>query len=254
MCVTECKPLEKQKNNPVKIKLRGIVKYAYKQMGKAIFDYRMLKTNDKVLVAVSGGKDSLSLLRLLKMRQARVPIPFEMMACFVDTSFIKIDIKRMKEHFQEEEVPYKICRLNLDPEKENVDCFWCSWNRRKLLFETAQSHGCNKIVMGHNLDDITETIMMNMAYFAEISAMKPYLDLFGGKLTLIRPLCYLEKKEIIRFFNKFDFPDLHYDCPVGNTSRRHAVRETIESLRQKCPYVKKNIFKSLKKIKKDYLV
>jgi tRNA 2-thiocytidine biosynthesis protein TtcA len=144
--------------------------------------------------------------------------------------------------------------LELDPQKEKVGCFWCSWNRRKLLFETAQKHRCNKIVMGHNLDDITETIMMNMAYFGEISAMNPYLDLFGGKLTMIRPLCYLEKKEIIRFFNQFDFPDLHYECPIGDTSRRQTVRETIESLQKKCPYVKKNIFKSLKKIKKDYLL
>jgi tRNA(Ile)-lysidine synthase TilS/MesJ len=97
MCITKTDPIELRKNNPAaKIKLRGIVKHVYKQMGKAIFDYRMLKAHDKVMVAVSGGKDSLSLLRLLLIRQARIPIPFEIMACFVDTSFIKIDREKMR--------------------------------------------------------------------------------------------------------------------------------------------------------------
>lgn len=238
-------------NKKKKIQLKGIVKYTYKQMGRAILDYQMIGAGDRILVGVSGGADSLSLLKLFLMRRRRVPIDFEVIACHVETNFIEIKEDVVIGYFQANGVQYVVERLNID---EGINCFWCSWNRRKVLFETAHRLECNKIALGHNLDDITETILMNLFFFGEISAMKPRIELFGGKLTVIRPLCYLSKADIISFARKLELPATNYKCTYGRDSRRELVKELIKTLENHCPYVKKNIFGALKKIKEEYLV
>ena len=235
-----------------KARLRGIVKYAYKKMGKAIIDYDMLSGDDKVLVAVSGGLDSLSLLRLFMMRSKRVPINFEFKACFVSTNFIKVDENILIGYFEQNSIPFVIKRLELDD--RDMNCFWCSWNRRKVLFETAKETGCNKIALGHHLDDIDETILMNLFFFSEISAMKPKVNLFDGALDIIRPLCYLTKENLQHFASELGLPFTNYQCNYGKDSRRKLVKEVLGRVEQNCPAVKKNIFSALKKIKKEYLL
>lgn len=234
------------------MKFKGIIRYVYKQMGKALHDYNMVANNDKILVAVSGGIDSLSLLKLFQMRQRKIPIHFDIIACFVDTNFINVNKDILIDFFQKENIPYVIKELHLD--ENSVDCFWCSWNRRKILFETAVESGCTKLSLGHNLDDIAETILMNMCFFGEISAMKPKLEFFKGKITVIRPLCYLEKNDILLFASHFDFPDTHYECPYGQNTRRMLVKGMLTLLKKDCSKVKKNVFKSLRKIQNDYLL
>ena len=235
-----------------KIRLKGIIKYVYKKVGKAILDYQMIKENDRILVAVSGGSDSLSLLKLLNMRKRRIPISFDIIACFIKTNFIDIDEEKVIEYFKKEGIPFLVKELNL--EKKNLDCFWCSWNRRKILFETAQIHNCNKIALGHHLDDIVETILMNLFFFGEISAMKPKISFFKDKLEIIRPLCYLEKEELKNFVYNLEIPFADYECPYGKDSRRELVKLIIKETKNRCPYVKKNIFRALGRIKKDYLL
>lgn len=230
----------------------GIVRYAYKTMGKAIADYGMLADGDRVLIAVSGGSDSLSLLKLFQMRKARIPIDFEIVACFVDTNFIKIDKSVLFDYFNSNGIRYITKELLLD--ESEVNCFWCSWNRRKLLFEAASEYKCNKLALGHNFDDINETILMNMFFNGEITAMPPKVELFKGEITIIRPLCYLEKEKIEVLAKQLDFPNTQYNCPHGDISQRKAVREVIERLYQNYPFIKKNIFKSLRRIRMDYLV
>jgi len=235
-----------------KIRLKGIIKYVYKKVGKAILDYQMIKENDRILVAVSGGSDSLSLLKLLNMRKRRIPISFDIIACFIKTNFIDIDEEKVVEYFKKEGVPFLVKELNL--EKKDLNCFWCSWNRRKILFETAQMHNCNKVALGHHLDDVVETILMNLFFFGEISAMKPKISLFGGELEIIRPLCYLEKEELRNFAHNLEIPFVDYNCPYGNDSRRELVKLIIKEVERNCSYAKKNIFRALGRIKKDYLL
>ncbi|MCF7887801.1 MAG: hypothetical protein K9L76_00830, partial [Candidatus Omnitrophica bacterium] len=160
-----------------KIKLRGKIRNVYKQMGKAIYNYKMLSQGDKVLVAVSGGADSLALLKLFLMRKRRVLFDFKIIACFVDTNFIKTDKNVLIKYFKDNGVDYIIKSLEIEEKDRN--CFWCSWSRRKILFETAKALGCNRIALGHNLDDITETILMNIFFFAQISSAPPALDMFS---------------------------------------------------------------------------
>ena len=235
-----------------RVELVGIARYVYKTMGRAICDYGMLKDKDRVLIAVSGGLDSLSLLKLFVMRKARIPIDFEIVACFVDANFTKVDKNILIKYFDANAIKYVTKEMTIP--KEEISCFWCSWNRRKALFETAREYKCNKLALGHNLDDINETTLMNMFFNGEITTMPPKVELFEGALTVIRPLCYIEKSKIEEFSRQFDFPDTQYKCPYGQESQRHAIKEIIEKLHEKYPFVKKNLFCSLKRIRKDYLV
>jgi tRNA 2-thiocytidine biosynthesis protein TtcA len=235
-----------------KIELKGIIRHVYKTMGRAAADFGMVKDGDRVLIAVSGGLDSLLLLKLFKERKARIPIDFEIAACFVDTNFIKIDKKALKSYVESLGIEYIEKELTI--KKEEINCFWCSWSRRKILFETARDGNFNKVALGHNLDDIAETTLINLFFNGEISTMKPKVELFGGRLTVIRPLCYLEKKKITEAAAGFSFPDTQYDCPYGKRSERRAVKEIIEKLETAHPDIKKNIFGALGRIRKDYLL
>ncbi|MBU1121840.1 MAG: tRNA 2-thiocytidine(32) synthetase TtcA [Candidatus Omnitrophica bacterium] len=232
--------------------LKGRIRDVYKQMGKAIADYGMLADGDRILIGVSGGVDSLVLLKLFQMRQARIPIKFDIIACFIDTNFIKIKKRALAEYVKSCGVDYVVKKLVID--KDDVNCFWCSWNRRKLLFQTAKKYNCNKIALGHNLDDTAETMLMNLFYLGEISTMSPKVNLFKGQITMIRPLCYLDKHLISEVASNFSFPDTQYQCCYGKDSRRQFIKELITKVETNIPFVKKNIVSSLKRIKEEYLV
>lgn len=235
-----------------RIPLKGRVRIVYKQMGKAIADYDMLADGDKILIGVSGGVDSLMLLKLFQMRQSKIPIKFDIIACFIDTNFINIKKRALFDYFKSCNVDYVVKKLVID--KDDINCFWCSWNRRKLLFKTARKHHCNKIALGHNLDDTAETMLLNLFHLGEISTMSPKVSLFNGEITVIRPLCYLYKRMIDGAAEDFSFPPTQYQCRYGKDSRRQWVKDIITKVEEEIPFVKKNIVRSLKRIKEDYLV
>ena len=240
--------------NEKNTKLRGITLRVYKKTGQAINDYQMLESGDRILVAVSGGLDSLSLLKMLVLRRIRIPIDFEIIACCVDNGFKKKYLENLHGHIEKQGVECITQRLMVS--QKDIDCFWCSWNRRKILFETARKTNCNKIALAHHLDDIIETIMLNLFAKGEISAMKPRLEMFGGKLTVIRPLSYLKKPEIKEFAAQFDFPENNYKCPNEGKSKRAVLKNAVNRLEKDFPYIKRNIFRALRqsRIKQDYLL
>jgi len=171
--------------------------------------------------------------------------------------------KRLKNYFNRAGYKYTIKKLNLYPKGksrisgksgQDKSCFWCSWNRRKMLFTTAAEYRCNKVALGHHLDDITQTILLNLFFNAEISAMSPKQELFSGQLTVIRPLAYVQEKEIIRFAKQENLPYHRYNCPNSLVSNRKRVAGIIRDLERICPNLKTNIFRSIKRIKKDYLL
>jgi len=233
----------------------GLLYFIAKKAGKAIWDYRMLKEGDKVLIAVSGGKDSLSLLRIMKERTRFVPIKYEIMACFVDMGFEWIDKGRLIRHFEKESVPYIIAPAPeaWEPEK-GYGCFWCSWNRRKALFQIAHEMGYNRIALAHHMDDIVETMLLNLFFQGEIGTMVPYQDMFNGELAIIRPLAYVEEKELKRLADMLGLPVAASECPNGKISKRTIVKGIIEAMKTHNRNVKKNIFRSLKRIRKEYLL
>lgn len=241
--------------------LRSSDYYLVRKIGKAINDYKMIQDKDRVLVGVSGGKDSLTLLSVLHERKKWVPIDYDVVAVNIQSDYKcsnDIDLDSLRDFFEKNNYEYHIHNIKItggqSKNKDSINCFWCSWNRRKCLFELAVKFKYNKVALGHHLDDIVQTILLNLFYQAEISAMVPKVRMFNGELDIIRPLAYVEEKEIIRFAKKKEFPVKVCKCPNSQDSQRTHMRKMIEGLEKVCPHVKKNIFNSLKNIKKDYLV
>ena len=236
--------------------IQGIEFYISKRVGKAIIDYGMLADGDKVAVAVSGGKDSLTLLRVLRDRQKFVPIEYELIAIHVDLGYPRSVSGQLARYFKKIGVRYHIEKSDAlaKTKKSEINCFWCSWNRRKSLFQAADRLDCTKVALGHHMDDIIETILMNMFFNGEISAMSPKQELFKGKIQIIRPLAYVEERQIERFVREEKILRYACICPHSITSNRARMGRIIAELGKTCPDVKKNIFRSIKRINKDYLL
>jgi len=226
-------------------------------MGKAIHRYGLVQDGDRVLVGVSGGKDSLSLLHLLHERSKRVPIHYELLPVYIDLGFDSSRAEILENFFKTKGLPYHIefthigIKANSAENRENP-CFLCSWERRKCLFHLAHRYKCNKIALGHHKDDIIETLLLNIFYSAEISTMLPLQTLFKGKIILIRPFALLEEKKIERFAQEMGLPVGPGGCPSSGRTKRKVVKDLIETVSKKDHRVKGNIFRALSNIKLDY--
>jgi len=235
--------------------LMGLLYITTKRVGKAIWDYQMLKDGDKVIVAVSGGKDSLTLLKIMKERIKFVPIRYEITACYVDMGFEWVNKQALIEHFENESISYVIASPPQAWEKDkSFDCFWCSWNRRKALFNLARTGGYNKIALAHHMDDIVETMLLNLFFNGEIATMHPCQEMFDGELAIIRPLAYVEEDEIKRIANALELPVIASECPRSGISKRSLIKGIIKEMQRHNKNVKKNLFRSLERVRKDYLL
>ena len=227
--------------------------------GKAIHTRNMIKDGDHVLVAVSGGKDSLALLWLLRERIRRIPIEYKVTAVHVDPGFGADNASRMETFFSEHGFEFKIIKSDIGPsahgpENRENPCFLCSRLRRKLLFEMADERGCNLIAMGHHKDDIIETFFLNVFFGASVSTMQPVQELFDGKLTLIRPL-YLIDEDLVRRYVKFmGWPEIELGCPTSGSSKRQEIKSMLNGFYRSNKKVKGNIFHALQNVNPEYLL
>lgn len=235
---------------------QGPAFYISKRIGRAIIDYGMLADGDKVAVAVSGGKDSLTLLKILHERRKFVPISYDLLAVHIDMGPHYGDSAQLETYLASLAIPYHIEKVDITRDKpfEEISCFWCSWNRRKAIFQAADRFGCTKVAFGHHQDDIIETMLLNLFFHGEIAAMSPRQELFGGKIVIIRPLAYVEERMIVKYAPLLGFPGQSCVCPHSRTSNRTRMTEIISSIEKVCPEVKTNLFRSLKRIKRDYLL
>jgi tRNA 2-thiocytidine biosynthesis protein TtcA len=229
-----------------------------KKVGKALGDYQMIDKDDKILVAVSGGEDSITLLDVLKEKQKSLPYKYSLYSVYIDffSSNEHID-NNLDKYLEENSTEHFIIKKNLISINKKFNCFWCSWNRRKEIFLLAKKLGCRKVALGHNLDDIVVTFLMNLFYHGEISTMPPKLEMFKGKIVLIRPLVYVTKEETHRYVEYKKLPILSSNCPYQTDEsfqRRKYLMELVNQLQTYWPNIKKNIFNSLKKIRYEYLV
>jgi tRNA 2-thiocytidine biosynthesis protein TtcA len=236
---------------------KSILEEVSKRAGRAMMDYHMIEEGDKVAVAVSGGKDSLSLMHVLRHRWRISPVKFEFTAVHVDFEFSDFDPKRLVDYLEQEQFPYIIEKVDfLKGEKyEEIGCFWWSRNRRRALFQLAEREGFNKIAFGHHLDDIAETIVLNQFYRGEIGAMKPRQELFGGKITLIRPLAYVREERMAALAQSLSITSIGQSkCANDDTSHRMKIKSMLRSFEKDSPGIVKNIFNSLQNIKEEYLL
>ncbi len=226
-----------------------------KRMGSCLTDHRMIEEGDRLMVAVSGGKDSLTLLAILNERRKFVPVKYELLAAHIDFGFHRSASARLSRYCRKLGVEY--LRVKLDALKktppEKINCFWCSWNRRKALFELAERLNVRKVCFGHHKDDIVETTLLNMFFHGEISTMCPRQELFKGKIVILRPLAYVEESLIEQCARQLKLPADSCRCSHADLSNRTAVRRIISRVKHFCPDVKTNIFRSTSRIKSDYL-
>ena len=227
--------------------------------GKAIHTKDMIRDGDHVLVAVSGGKDSLALLWLLKERIKRVSIDYRITAVHVDPGFGANSADQMTSFFLEHGFEFRVIESDIGPKahgpqnRENP-CFLCSRLRRKLLFQTAEEVGCNRIAFGHHKDDLIETFFLNVFYGASISTMVPVQGLFGGKLTVIRPFYLVDEDLIRRYAQLMDWPEISLDCPTAGSSKREEIKNMLKLFYRSNRKIKGNIFHALQNVNADYLL
>jgi len=228
-----------------------------KKAGRAIVDFDMIQDGDKIAVAVSGGKDSLSLLHVLRHRQQISPVKFEIAAVHIDFDFPDFNPQTLVDYLSSEDFSYMIEKVDsLKGEcYQDIDCYRWSRNRRKALFQLAYREGFNKIAFGHHLDDIVETILLNQLYRGEIGAMRPKQGLFDGEITLIRPLTYVREKTMADLAEKLNITSIGQSkCANEDTSHRMIIKKILKDFEDNNPSVVMNIFKSLQNIKRDYLI
>ncbi len=245
---------------PQASKMAYIVKEINKLMGRAIHRYGLLEDGDRIMVAVSGGADSLVMLHFLDKWTQKAPISFHIFPVYLDMGFGNKDTwHTLQIHFSRLKLPWHMEETDFGPYahgKQNrgkSPCFICSLNRRKRLFELTRALGCNKIAMGHNLDDLIETFFINMCYSGEMSTMLPRQEMFKGLITIIRPLALIEKGKIERATDILKLPVCKNRCPSVTTSRRQEIRDLLTQLYSTNKKIRSNLQKALFHIRPEYL-
>lgn len=233
-----------------------------KRFEETLMKHQMISPGDRVLVGVSGGADSLTLLTLFTGPLLFTPKPEFILAVYIDLGFDDgSQGKRLERYFQENGHCYRIEKTEIgllahsEFNRKASPCFLCSRLRRKRLFELARDFRCNKLALAHNRDDVIETFLLNVFFAREISTMIPTQCYFRGEFQLIRPLVYMEERLIKRFAREAGLPIIENPCPSNGTTKRAYIKELLKKLEQENPNVKikENIFKALKRPKIEYL-
>lgn len=231
-----------------------------KRMAETIDRYQLIQSGDRIVVGISGGKDSLGLWQLLQDQFDHDPkvtfYPVHISLSFAGGSALfrqnliayftgKDHTLLVKdENYQHE---FAVKSQNKNP------CFVCSRIRRRVLFETAEALQCNKIALAHHKDDAIETLLLNIFYGREISTMLPKQAAFGEKFHIIRPLYEIEEKLLTIFAREQDFPKTDESCPYAGQSKRKKMKELIGNLNRENKNVKESIFQSLFHVNQEFL-
>ncbi len=232
-----------------------------RQLGKASKDFDLIAPGDKILVGVSGGKDSYTLLHLLRLTQRRVPFDFEILAVNLDQGQPGFQGQVLVDFFEAHDYPYKMLHADTYsvvtskiPEGKTY-CSLCSRMRRGILYNAAVELGCTKIALGHHRDDVIETLMLNLLYSGQIKAMPPRLKSDDGRNVVIRPLVYCDESEIAEFSRLMAFPILPCDlCGSQDGLQRQAVKGLLNHLSERNPNVKGNLFAALSNVQPSHLL
>lgn len=222
------------------------------QMRAAMEDYDMIQEGDKVAVGVSGGKDSLALLYALANMRRFYPKNYSLVAITLDLGFggESDDHSVVAALCQELDVPYivkqtQIGEIIFDVRKEKNPCSLCARMRRGALHDAAIENGCNRLALGHHLDDAAETFMMNLLHEGRIGCFSPVSYLSRKKLYMIRPMIYAYEKEVRRAVRNIDLPVMKSRCPNDGESARQTAKDLIHSLEKDYPRLRQKILTAL---------
>ncbi len=230
-----------------------------KAMGQALRRYDMIADHDRILVGLSGGKDSWTMLDLLNQNRRRAPIDYTLFPVYVDPGFADGFGPQLQAQGQSRGFDIRIeltdCGV-VAHSRENREnpCFLCARLRRRRLFEVAAELGCSKIALGHNRDDLIETLFLNMFYAGEISTMKPKQAFFDGRYHIIRPLAFAHEDEIQRFVRVSGAEIFENPCPSSGRSKRYEIKQMLQSLYRSNRKIKGNIFRAMQHVRPEYLL
>ena len=233
-----------------------------KQTGKAIGVFDLIEEGDRIAVAVSGGKDSYALLHILEQLRRRAPIQYELIAVNVDAGFPGYRKEVLQDYLQE-------CGFQVHMETTNCSqiieekrhpgssyCAFCARLRRGVLYNVADRLGCNKIALGHHLDDFIETLLLNQLYVGALKAMSPKLLADNNQQTVIRPLVYVEESDIIKLAAQNKFPTIDCGCPVmgEEDQKRQRMKQLLTELHKENRYIKRSMIRALSNVQPRHLL
>ena len=232
-----------------------------RQVGEAIVDYNMIEEGDKVMVCMSGGKDSYAMLDILLKMQARAPISFELIAVNLDQKQPGFPADVLPKYLTQLGVKFRIeTQDTYSIVKEKVPegktmCSLCSRLRRGILYRVADELGCNKIALGHHRDDILQTFFLNMFFGGKLKSMPPKLVSDGGDHMVIRPLAYVAEKDLVRWAAYRQFPIIPCTlCGSQDGLQRQVVGEMLREWEKKFPGRIENMFAALQNVVPSHLL
>jgi len=231
-------------------------------VGRAIGDFGLIEEGDKIAVAVSGGKDSYTLLHLLEALRRRAPVRYEILAINIDSGYPGYRTDIIAEHLQEHGFAHhmeKTDHYGIIKEKRRPGssyCSICARLKRGVLYTLAQRLGCNKLALGHHLDDFIETLLLNQFFVGSLKAMSPRMVADNGVTTVIRPLVYVEEREIIPFSRANRFPVVCCCCPACGVAdqKRKRMKSLLSELERENPFVKRSLLTALANVHPRHLL
>lgn len=222
------------------------------RLRRAIDDYNMIEKGEKVAVALSGGKDSALLLQALSQLSEFHPMHFTVCAVFVDLGFENIDVEGIRRFCDGLRVDLnikhtEIGRIIFDYRKESNPCALCAKMRRGVIHDGALEMGSRKIALGHHMDDAVETFLMNLMYESRIGCFQPVTYLSRKDVTVIRPMIYMNEREIKGAVNRLSVPVMKSPCPVDGATKREDTKQLIKQLSREHSNISKSIFGAMQR-------
>ncbi len=218
-----------------------------KKMGRSMIDYDMVQQNDVILVAVSGGKDSISLLNLLYENQ-KLRIfnkKYKLVAYHLSINK-KHDPFELEDYCKQRGIEYHNEKSDLHPfikkQTKKNPCYLCSQIRRKWIFDYARKNNINKIALGHTIDDIVTTSLMNIFYHRNLASQLPKLPILDNKFTIIRPLAYIEENQLRKYVEDKKLPVFKLACLIGDNKRRKFIQKKVDEFSKEIPNFKRNVY------------
>lgn len=220
------------------------------QTRRAIDDYGMIHTGDKIAIGISGGKDSLTLLYALHGLQRFYPEKFDLEAITVDLGNPDFDLSHIRHLCETMQIPYtvvktEIAQIVFEERKEKNPCSLCAKMRKGALNDAVKKLGCNKIAYAHHKDDIVETMMMSLINEGHFYSFPPITHLDRTNLTVIRPLMYVSEADVKGFCRKYQLPVVKSPCPADGYTKRQYVKDLLRKLNLENPGVKERMFSAI---------
>ena len=228
-----------------------------KQTGRGINQFNMIRENDKIIMGISGGKDSLALALALALRKRWLPVDYKLKAVQINWREYPIPPEQREKlvaYFDALGVEYHIEDVDMFPEsfKGEFNCYLCSRNRRRVLFTLADQWGYDRIALGHHLDDIVDTTIINLAFRGTFTTMKPVQEFFNGKIHVLRPMCEVQESMVKNITSFLELPVVNIGCPYRTTNLRAKVKPIVQSLSHIDKKTRQHIYHAFWKDKDDF--